>query len=56
MDSLRQVLHALPWYAWIAIVAIIGTTVRSVVKMSHQHRERMEMIRQGLDPGEAPKD
>ena len=56
MDSLTQVLHALPWFAWIAIAAIIGATVRRVVKMSQLHRERMEMIRQGLDPGEAPKD
>ena len=56
MDSLTEVLRAMPWFAWIAIVAIIGETVRRVIKMSHQHRERLEMIQQGMDPGEPPKD
>lgn len=50
MNSFYNVLNALPWYAWIAIVGIIGGTVRSVVAMNHRHRERVEMIRQGMDP------
>ena len=56
MDALVEVLRTLPWYAWIAIVGIISGTVHKVFKLSHQHRERMEMIRQGMDPGEPPKD
>jgi hypothetical protein len=56
MDGLREVLGTLPWFAWIAIVAIAGGAVREVMKLSHRHRERMEMIQQGMDPGDPPKD
>ncbi len=50
MDSLWSALAGLPWYAWIAIIAIVGGTIRSIVAMNHKHQERIEMIRQGMDP------
>ncbi len=50
MEGLLDVLNALPWFAWIAIVAIIGGTVRRAQKARHEHVERMGMIDQGLDP------
>jgi hypothetical protein len=42
----------LPWFAWIAIVAIVGGTVSSLVKTWILHRERMAMIERGLHPDE----
>ena len=50
METLIELLRALPWFAWIAIVAIVGTTVRSVIKANHHHQQRMELIHQGMDP------
>lgn len=43
-------LHAIPWWAWIAIVAIVSGTISGIVQMRHKHAERMEMIRQGMNP------
>lgn len=51
MEQLRDVLTAIPWYAWVAIVAIIGGTVSGIVKVVLRHQERMERIRRGMDPG-----
>lgn len=48
-----EVVHlfsAIPWFAWIAIVAIISSGIAGVVKMRYQHLERIEMIRQGMNP------
>ncbi len=42
-------LSFLPWYAWIAIVAIICGSLTSIAKMLIKHRERMERIRHGDD-------
>jgi hypothetical protein len=50
MNAVVSILNALPWFAWIAIVAIIGSTVGSVTKMLVTHHERIEMIRQGMNP------
>ena len=49
-SALSDLLLSLPWYAWIAIVAIIGGTVSTVVKARYRHVQRMELIRQGMDP------
>jgi hypothetical protein len=49
-ESFWQFCSGIPWFAWIAIVAIIGGTVRQIIVTSHKHQERMEMIRQGMDP------
>lgn len=50
MNVVVSILTALPWFAWIAIVAIVGSTVSAVTKMIVTHHERMEMIRQGMNP------
>jgi len=56
MEVLEDVLESIPWYAWVAIIAIIGGTVTSVTKMILHHQERMEMIQRGMDPEAGPKD
>jgi uncharacterized membrane protein (DUF106 family) len=43
-------LHSMPWFAWVAIVAIISGSVTTIVKDRIRHRERMEMIRMGMHP------
>ena len=50
MDGGLSILNAIPWYAWIAIVAIVGCNVTKMVEMSHRHRERMSMIQMGMHP------
>lgn len=45
-----EILRSIPWYAWIAIVAIVCSAVRSIFNGIHRHDERMAMIKQGLDP------
>jgi hypothetical protein len=50
METFTDVLRSLPWFAWIAIAAILGGTVRSIVKANHHHQQRMEMIANGMDP------
>ncbi|QDV91712.1 hypothetical protein RAS2_28160 [Phycisphaerae bacterium RAS2] len=55
MNGIQQILSAMPWYAWIAVIVLVGGIIRQVVSMSHKHRERMEMIRQGMDPRDYPK-
>lgn len=39
-----------PWYAWVPIVAIVCGSISGIIKMKHQHAERMEMIRLGMHP------
>jgi hypothetical protein len=50
MHTLVSVLNAIPWFAWIPIVAIICGTIGGVVKSVHSHNERMAMIRMGMHP------
>ncbi|MBX3395669.1 MAG: hypothetical protein KF841_09910 [Phycisphaerae bacterium] len=50
MTNLQNVLTVFPWWAWIAIIGTVGWSVQQLVRMSHRHRERIEMIRQGLIP------
>jgi hypothetical protein len=50
MSDTFRLLTSIPWFAWIAIVAIISGCVSGVVKMRYQHLERLEMIRQGMNP------
>ncbi len=49
-----EILRSIPWVGWVPIVAIICCSVVSVVmfvvKAIHRHEERMEMIKQGMDP------
>jgi hypothetical protein len=52
-----EFMYTIPWFAWIPIVAILaGTlsgTLTKLVKLSHRHRERIEMIRMGMHPDAA---
>lgn len=50
MHGVLAILHALPWFAWIAIVAIVCGTIDDLLKRSIKHRERMAMIQQGIHP------
>lgn len=42
--------YTFPWFAWIALAAIVCSTFSVAVKMIIVHRERMAMIRSGIDP------
>jgi hypothetical protein len=50
MSAAVSFLQAIPWFAWIPIVAIIGGIVTKVISMQHCHTERMAMIQAGMDP------
>lgn len=54
-DGFWKFASGVPWYAWVAIVAIGGGIIRQIVVMSHKHQERMEMIRHGMDPRDLNK-
>ena len=51
MTEIWKLLLSIPWYGWIPIVAILCGSIIAVVRMIIRHRERMAMIRQGIDPG-----
>lgn len=51
METLDNILAHIPWFGWVAIVAIICGTITSGLRMSNTHTERMEKIRLGMDPG-----
>lgn len=48
--TILKLLGPIPWFAWIAIVAILGSTAREVLAQLHRHQERMAMIQNGLHP------
>lgn len=50
MSQSVQILTVLPWWAWIAIVGIICGSVSGFFQMRYRHLERIEMIRQGMNP------
>ena len=50
MEALAELIGKLPWFAWVAIVAILGGTATSIVTARMRHTERMAMIDAGLDP------
>jgi hypothetical protein len=50
MNSAITIVDAIPWYAWIAVVAIISGTISGIVKMLVTHKERMTMIQHGMNP------
>jgi len=43
-------LGGMPWYGWVAIIAIVTGCLTSILKRHYEHAERMEMIRQGINP------
>lgn len=44
MDGFWSWFGTIPWYAWVAIVAIGGGTATSITKLVVTHRERMAQI------------
>jgi hypothetical protein len=50
MPEVLSFLNAMPWFAWVGIVAIVCGCVTNVIAMSHKHTERMAMIQAGRDP------
>ena len=55
MDTFIRLLEAMPFWGWIAIIAIGALVVEGVVKvkrMQIKHAERMAKIQQGIDPGD----
>jgi hypothetical protein len=49
-SDLVQMVASIPWFGWVAIVAIVCGCLTGVVKMKFEHAERMEMIRHGINP------
>ncbi len=49
-------LKAIPWFAWIAIIAILAGAFQSIVKVIHSHEEKMAMIKQGMDRSKVDED
>lgn len=43
-------LGRMPWFGWIAIVAIVSGCFTGTIAGWQRHRERMEMIRLGMHP------
>jgi hypothetical protein len=56
METLKEILVGIPWFAWIAIVAILGGITSGIIKMILRHSERMEMIERGINPGPPDED
>jgi uncharacterized membrane protein (DUF106 family) len=49
MKEFWELCDSIPWYGWVAIVAIIGGCAVAIVENIISHRERMEKIRKGID-------
>jgi hypothetical protein len=50
MQPFVSILSSIPWFAWIAIVAIVCSTIQCLAKTSMRHKERIAMIRMGMHP------
>ncbi|MDG3006658.1 hypothetical protein [Paludisphaera mucosa] len=46
----RGIVQSMPWFAWIALAAILSGSFTGIVKMILTHRERLAMIQAGIDP------
>jgi hypothetical protein len=47
---LMTLIQHIPWFAWIALAGITSGTLCGLVRMIIVHRERIAMIRCGMDP------
>ena len=56
MDGFLSWMQSIPWFGWIAIVAILCGTIPSIMVAYYRHEERMEMIRKGVDPRSVRKE
>jgi hypothetical protein len=50
MENGLVMIESMPWFAWVAIAGIAGGTFSTIFKMGIVHRERMAMIRMGINP------
>jgi hypothetical protein len=50
MEIINKFVDGMPWYGWVPIVGMVTGGVVSIVLGSLKHAERMERLRQGLDP------
>jgi len=55
MSEISAVVQAIPWFAWVPIVAIIAVAMLAGVRMYHRHAERIAMIQAGIKPDDPPK-
>ena len=49
-NGFAEFLMGIPWFAWIAIVAIVCGSISQTICQCQKHFERMAMIRQGMNP------
>jgi hypothetical protein len=55
MDTVIELLEAIPFWGWITLIVIGSVAIEGIVKvrrMQIKHVERMEKIKQGIDPGD----
>ena len=55
METVINLLEAIPFWGWIAVIVIGGISIEGIVKvkrMQVKHTERMAKINQGIDPGD----
>ncbi|GIW88697.1 MAG: hypothetical protein KatS3mg108_3021 [Isosphaeraceae bacterium] len=50
MPVWERILVSIPWFGWIAIVAIVSGSLAEVVKAVLRHNERIALIRMGMNP------
>lgn len=50
MGGIASIIGSIPWFGWIAIIAIVSSAISQCLRWHYQHVERMEMIRQGMNP------
>ena len=55
METIINLLEAMPFWGWITIIAVSAIAIEGSVKvrrMQIKHVERMAKIKQGIDPGD----
>ena len=55
METVINVLEAIPFWGWITVIVIGSVAIEGIVKvrrMQIKHTERMAKINQGIDPGD----
>ena len=53
VERTLNLIGMLPWFAWVAIVAIVSGSVSGLLSAWMKHRERMAMIQHGMNPDAA---
>ena len=50
MNQTIEIVQSIPWFGWVAIVAIVSGAVSGTLTSWMKHRERFAMIQQGMNP------